>query len=86
MATKELLYWGMALLAGCKHYLPYIQIRFLHCMLLILCVESSSAGPKTDQCSSKGGHGGDDWGSTKSEETIFVPSYDVKKVIGKMIL
>ena len=55
-------------------------------MLLILCVESSSGGPKTDQCSSKGGHGGDDWGSTKSEETIFVPSYDVKKVIGKMIL
>ena len=54
-------------------------------MLLILCVESSG-GPKSDQCSSKGGDGGDDWGSAKREETIFVPSYDVKKVIGEMML
>ena len=61
------------------------RLDVLHCMLLILCVESSG-GPKTDQCSSKGGHGGDDWGSAKSEETIFVPSYDVKKVIGEMML
>ena len=48
----------------------------------------SSRGPTTDWRSSsdrpqRSSHS-DDWRSPGSEETIFVQSYDVKKVIGEM--
>ena len=56
-------------------------------MPLMLFVESSR-GPTTDWRSSsdrpqRSSHS-DDWRSPGSEETIFVQSYDVKKVIGEM--
>lgn len=67
-----------------------LECYVLQCVPLMYFVESSR-GPidrSTDRHSSsdrpqRSSHS-DDWRSPGSEETIFVQSYDVKKVIGEM--